>query len=189
MKEEEIIRKAKAGDNDALDYMINKYHPLVVNLSRKYFLIGGTDEDLIQEGDIGLFKAIISYDETKKVSFYNFCKLCIERNLQTAITKANNNKNRTLNNFESLDEYNDNPYLLIEDSSSNPEEKLISQEIFQELKNRIKEKFSTLEKQVLYHFVKGESYAEIAENLQVSTKSVDNALKRIRKKLSDFIPE
>lgn len=187
--ETELIKKAQQGDMQVLDYIINKYKPLVVSLSRKYFLIGGSTEDLIQEGNIGLFKAIMSYNDNKNDSFYSFSKLCIERNLQTAISKANNTKNKVLNEFESFDADNEETFgSTAKDLNPSPEEHLISSEILQELKENIRTKLSTLEKQVLYHFIKGESYYEISENLQVSRKSVDNALKRIRTKLSNFKP-
>ncbi|MBQ7308430.1 MAG: sigma-70 family RNA polymerase sigma factor [Clostridia bacterium] len=183
----DIILKAKNGDEKALDLILNRYKPLVLSLSRKYFLIGGTIEDLVQEGNIGLFKAITSYDISKNISFVNFCKLCIERNLQTAISKANNTKNKVLNYFDSIDG-EDEEELSFPDSTPSPEEMLISNEILQELKENIRLKLTTLEKQVLYHFIKGKSYNEISDILQVSTKSVDNALNRLRKKLSNFKP-
>ena len=186
-----IIIKAKNGDEKSLDYIIKTYKPLVSSLSRKYFLIGGTIEDVIQEANIGLFKAITSYDETKNISFYNFCKLCIERNLQTAISKANNDKNKILNNCESFDnnsENDENFEFSLQDHKPSPEDLVISNEILQELKENIKQKLTIFEKQVLYHFIKGKSYSEIAEILQVTNKSVDNALNRLRKKLSNFKP-
>lgn len=185
--EKDLILKAQKGDTQSLDILIEKYKPLVISLSRKYFLIGGTIEDVIQEGNIGLFKAITSYDDNKNVSFYTFSKLCIERNLQTAIAKANNQKNKILNNFESMDADNEEIFgSFAKDHTPTPEEILISSEIMQDLKEHIRLKLSILEKQVLYHFIKGESYSSISEILQVSKKSVDNALKRIRNKLSNF---
>ena len=187
----DIIKKAKNGDEKSLDLIIETYKPLVLSLSRKYFLIGGTIEDVIQEANIGLFKAITSFDSNKNISFYNFCKLCIERNLQTAITKANNYKNKILNSYESLDnntENDENYESHFQDNKPSPEDMVISNEILQELKENIRLKLTTFEKQVLYHFIKGKSYNEISEILQVSTKSVDNALNRLRKKLSNFKP-
>ena len=147
-------------------------------------MIGGSDEDLIQEGNIGLFKAIMSYDEQKNTTFYSYSKLCIERNILSAINQANNLKNKSLVSSQSIDDetFEDN----FEDNSPSPEQMLISSEIMAELKDDIKKNLTVLEKQVLYYFIKGKSYTEISNILQVSTKSVDNALMRIRKKIDKF---
>ena len=180
----ELIKKAKSGDSKSLDELIIRYRPLVISISRKYFLIGGSDDDLIQEGNIGLFKAIMSYDENKNSTFYSYSKLCIERNIMTAINQANNLKNKSLVSSESIDDevFEDN----FDDGSPSPEQKLIMNEIMEELKDDIKKNLTILEKQVLYYFIKGKSYSEISSILQVSVKSVDNALGRIRKKLDKF---
>lgn len=184
---QEIILKAQSGDMASLDYIIEKYKPLVVSLSRKYFLIGGTIEDLIQEGNLGLFKAITTFNSDKNCSFYTFSKLCIEKQLQNAIQKANRPKNKIWNEFERLDADNEEVFgSSVKDDSPSPEDIILSNEILDDLKDKINQKLSRLEKQVLYHFLKGESYLEIAQNLQVSKKCVDNALKRLRNKLSDF---
>lgn len=183
----DIILKAKNGDEKSMDFIFEKYKPVVTSISRKYFLIGGTIEDVIQEGNIGLFKAITSFDPSKNISFLNFSKMCIERNLLTAINKANNLKNLPLNSFESLTgNYEELYESFVKDKTPSPEEYLISNEILDDIKKYINTKLSSLEKNVLKLFLNGESYKDISNNLKITTKCVDNTLERIRKKLSYF---
>ena len=189
MNDEEIISLIKSGNTEAQNFLINKYKELVNMKVSKYFMIGAEKEDIIQEGMIGLFKAIKSFDATKQNSFKSFANLCIERQLITAIKTSNRQKNMPLNSYLSLnatayEEEDDTSIMEILDSHTveDPLDTITKKEYYRDVENAIDGNLSTFEKQVLHRFAQGESYVKIAEKLDTQVKSVDNAIQRIRKK-------
>ena len=191
LTDEEIISKVKDGDEDALLFIINKYKDLVNSKLNKYYIIGAEREDIIQEGLIGLFKAIKGYDGTKQSSFKTFANMCVERQLITAIKSSNRQKNIPLNSYLSLntsayDNEDDNNMELIDtlitQTVEDPLETIMKKEYYTEVRNTINKSLSKFELQVLDRYIQGESYEYIAKKLDIPIKSVDNAIQRIRKK-------
>ena len=189
--DEQLIALIKSGDKIAIDFLIEKYKDLVNKKVGKYFMIGAEKEDIIQEGMIGLFKAIQSFDSTKQNSFKTFANLCIERQLITAIKTSNRQKHMPLNSYLSLsssaynnEEDGDTSMIEFFDShtTEDPLETITKKEYYKKVENTIDKSLSTFEKQVLQRFIKGESYLTIAEQLNSPVKSVDNEIQRIRKK-------
>ena len=190
LADEELIQKLREGDERIMDYILEKYKPLVLRKANAMFLIGGDTDDLIQEGMIGLFKAIRDYSPDKAASFSTFASVCIRRQIQNAITNSNRKKHVPLNSYVSLymnSEEGDN-FMLEERLSTSreedPEKLLIAREQIEDRNARIKKELSKLEQQVLKLYLQGLSYEEIAEQLGKTEKSIDNALQRIRGKLS-----
>ena len=192
MNDEQLIELIKSGDKYAIDFLIEKYKDLVNMKVSKYFIIGAEKEDIIQEGMIGLFKAIQSFKSDKQNSFKTFANLCIERQLITAIKTSNRQKHMPLNSYLSLsasaynneDDDSDSSMIEFFDShtTEDPLETLTKKEYYQTVENAIDKSLSDFEKQVLRRFIKGESYVNIAESLNTPVKSVDNAIQGIRKK-------
>ena len=196
MTDEEIVALAQASDGDALEYLLNKYKNFVRSRARSYFLIGADHEDIVQEGMIGLYKAIRDYRSEKLSSFRAFAELCITRQIITAIKTATRQKHIPLNSYVSLNKpiYDDeNERTLIdvisEESTSNPEEMLITREDIALIEGRIGDMLSPLEKQVLLRYLEGKSYQDISAELGRHTKSIDNALQRIKRKLQKLLNE
>ena len=194
--DEEIIRKAKAGDDTALEYLINKYKRFVRAKARTYFLIGADREDIIQEGMIGLYKAIRDFRGDKLSSFRAFAELCITRQIITAIKTATRQKHIPLNSYISLnkpifDEESDRTLMDIinEENVSDPEEMMISREEFAGIELKMNEILSNLEWEVLSKYLQGRSYQEIAQELNRHVKSIDNALQRVKRKLEKHLGE
>ena len=191
LTDEQIIEKIHEGDDEALAYILEKYKELVNMKVSKYFIVGAEKEDTVQEGMIGLFKAIKSFDNTKQNSFKSFANICIERQLITAIKSSNRQKHLPLNSYLSLntaayDNNEDDSVELLERFNSNtiedPLDTIMKQEYYKEVEDAVNKNLSKFEKQVLDRFLKGESYVKIAEKLDSPVKSVDNAIQRIRKK-------
>ena len=190
VSDEDIIEMIKSGDKQALEYLINKYKELVNMKVTKYFIIGAEKDDIVQEGLIGLFKAIKNYSRDKQNSFKTFANLCIERQLITAIKTSNRQKHSPLNSYLSLNlaayDNDDTEGSLMEVFNSNliedPLDTITKKEYFKKLENTIDESLSDFEKQVLHRYLNGESYVKIAEKLNTPVKSIDNAIQRIRKK-------
>ena len=189
MKDEDLIRKIKSGDNDALDYILNKYQEVVNMKVSKYYIIGAEKEDIVQEGMIGLYKAIKSYSDDKNTSFKSFANMCIERQLITAIKTSNRQKHMPLNSYLSLNTsaYDDEDNTELMDIFNNntvedPLETITKKEYYKTVENVIDKSLSDFEKQVLARFMRGESYVDIANKLEAPVKSIDNAIQRIRKK-------
>ena len=190
--DEDLIRKIKSGDNDALEFLLNKYREIVNMKVSRYFIVGAEKEDIIQEGLIGLYKAIKSYDTEKQNSFKSFANLCVERQLITAIKTSNRQKHMPLNSYLSLnmsayDDDNDDTSIydvfdanVIED----PLDTITKKEYYENVESVIEKSLSPFEKQVLAELVNGNSYTVIAKKLDSPVKSVDNAIQRIRKKTS-----
>ncbi len=193
--ENELIRLAQNDDSNAINLIINEYRKIVRAKSRTFYLAGGDQEDLIQEGMIGLLNAVRDFDINKNIKFATFANLCITRQMLTAIKTANRDKNNILNNAYSLNKLlpssTDEEFELldiIEDSSIfTPEDIYISNEGVENIFNIIETNLSKFEKAVLTLFLDGETYITIAEHFEKDTKSIDNALQRIRKKLDKVI--
>lgn len=193
--DEELIRKIKSGDNDALNFLLNKYKEIVNMKVSRYFIIGAEKEDIIQEGLIGLYKAIKNYDLDKQNSFKSFANLCVERQLITAIKTSNRQKHMPLNSYLSLnmsaydDSDDDTSIYEIFDANviEDPLDTITKKEYYRDVENTIEKLLSPFERQVLTELVNGNSYTVIAEKLNSPVKSIDNAIQRIRKKTSKNI--
>ena len=188
-EDEKLLEEVKLGNNEALEKLINKYKELVNMKIGKYFIIGAEKEDIYQEGMIGLYKAIKSFDSEKQNSFKTFANLCIERQLITAIKTSNRQKHMPLNSYLSLnatayDEDNDTALIEIFNSNTveDPLDTITKKEYYKAVEDKIEENLSDFEKQVLHRYARGESYVTIAEKLDSPVKSIDNAIQRIRKK-------
>ena len=190
--DEELIEKLRQGEDDITDYILEKYKPLVRKKTIAMYLIGGETEDLIQEGMIGLFKAIRDYKPDKDASFYHFAELCINRQLYSALEASNRKKHQPLNSYISLSEQEHPDAVaaeLLVDKESGPEQTVIEQEVWEEYKKRLAQKLSRMENQVLQYYLDGNHYIQIAEMMGKSPKSIDNALQRIRQKIRLLKPE
>lgn len=181
--DEELIRRLRAGEHSIEEYLLEKYKPFVKSKSRVLFLVGGDREDLIQEGMIGLFKAIRDFNPEKGVPFSAFAKLCVERQLYTVIEAAGRLKNAPLNAYISLSEETDRLM------DRGIEEAVIEKTSFQQTCKKVKGCLSSMENEVMELYLEGRDYTEIAKIMGKSDKSVDNALQRIKtkiRKISDF---
>ena len=194
MEDEDIIKDAKNGNPSALEYLIKKYKNFVRAKARSYFLIGADKEDIIQEGMIGLYKAIRDYRADKLSSFRAFAELCITRQIITAIKTATRQKHIPLNSYVSLnkpiyDEESDRTLLdvLSGVKITDPEELIISREKLSHIESKIGEILSDLEWEVLMFYLQGKSYQEIACELDRHVKSIDNALQRVKRKLERYL--
>lgn len=196
MTDEQIVKMAQEADGMALEYLLNKYKNFVRSKARSYFLIGADHEDIVQEGMIGLYKAIRDFKEDKLSSFRAFAELCITRQIITAIKTATRQKHIPLNSYVSLnkpiyEEESDRTLLdvITEGWVTNPEDLLISKEDLSSIEGQIGEMLSGLEKQVLFYYLDGKSYQEISEDLGRHVKSIDNALQRVKRKLQKYLEE
>jgi len=194
MADEQIVDHARLGDRIAEEYLINKYKNFVRAKARSYFLIGADREDIIQEGMIGLYKAIRDFKPDKLASFRAFAELCITRQIITAIKTATRQKHIPLNSYVSLnkpiyDEESDRTLLdvLSGNKVTDPEELVISREEFVDIESKMGEFLSELEREVLNAYLDGKSYQEIAQELNRHVKSIDNALQRVKRKLERYI--
>lgn len=190
LTDEQILAQIKDGDQQALTFLLGKYKDLVNSKVGKYFIIGAEREDIIQEGMIGLYKAIKSFDANKQNSFKTFANICVERQLITAIKSSNRQKHIPLNSYLSLNtsayDDDDNGAELIDtfnsDTIEDPLETIMKKEYFEEIQNTIHKSLSKFEANVLERYLQGESYEVIAKKLDSPIKSIDNAIQRIRKK-------
>lgn len=195
--DEQLVDLVKDGDNYALDYLMNKYKILVERKAKSYFLIGASKEDIIQEGMIGLFKAVRDYKSDKTASFYSFADLCVTRQMISAVKASTRQKHMPLNTYISLnkpayEEENDKTNLIDRMPSNkiiNPEDLLIGRENLSIIEHELTEKLSKLEKKVFGLYVNGKNYVEIAEQLERPVKSIDNALQRIKKKVEIILKD
>lgn len=194
--DEELIAKIRKGDLKAQNYLLEKYRNLVNMKSNRFFLVGAETDDMVQEGMIGLFKAIQSFDLEKNNSFKTFANLCIERQLITAIKTSNRQKHMPLNSSFSLntsayDENDDTTVIEILDTKfvEDPLDTITKKEYFELIENKIDKNLSLFEKQVLNRYIRGETYIDIANKLNSPVKSIDNAIQRIRKKAIKCINE
>ncbi len=194
MVDEEIVEFARDGSHIALEFLINKYKNFVRAKARSYFLIGADREDIIQEGMIGLYKAIRDYRSDKLSSFRAFAELCITRQIITAIKTATRQKHIPLNSYVSLNKpiYEDDSDRTLLDvisgtKVSDPEELVINREEFGDIEEKMGEILSELEWRVLMAYLDGKSYQEIAVSLSRHVKSIDNALQRVKRKLERYL--
>lgn len=190
LTDEELVEQVHQGNTDALDFLISKYRLFVKAKARSYFLIGADKEDIIQEGMIGLYKAIRDFREDKLASFRAFAELCITRQIITAIKTATRQKHIPLNSYVSLDKpiYDEESERTLMDIitspiSDDPEYLMINREDYLYLEEKMGEVLSELEQQVLVRYLEGQSYNEISEELDRHVKSIDNALQRVKRKL------
>lgn len=194
MCDEEIISAAREGDLSALDFILGKYKPLVKAKSRAYFLVGADNEDIIQEGMIGLYKAVRDFNPDRHASFKAFADLCVNRQIITAIKAATRQKHQPLNNYISL-----NKPAFDEDSQetfmdnikgadfSNPETMFIGREARAGIEQHLEKNLSNFESSVLCLYLDNKTYAEISQITGKTEKSIDNALQRIKKKLEKYL--
>ncbi|MBU9720242.1 RNA polymerase sporulation sigma factor SigH [Bacillus alkalicola] len=194
MEDESLVEYVREGDSSALEYLINKYKNFVRAKARSYFLIGADHEDIVQEGMIGLYKAIRDFKGDKLSSFKAFAELCITRQIITAIKTATRQKHIPLNSYVSLDkpiydEESDRTLLdvIVGSRVSDPEELLINQEEFDDIELKMGEILSELERKVLMLYLDGRSYQEISADLNRHVKSIDNALQRVKRKLERYV--
>lgn len=194
MEDEELIDLVQSGESEANEFLIKKYKLFVHAKARSYFLIGADKEDIIQEGMIGLFKAIRDYDSKKISSFKSFAELCITRQIITAIKTATRQKHIPLNSYVSLDKplFDDDSERTLMDmvTSSkelNPEELMISKEEVKIIENKITEMLTDFEQGVLKLYLDGHSYKEISSEFNRSLKAIDNALTRVKRKLEKYM--
>ena len=192
--EYDIVLKASKGDKIALEYIIKKYKNFVKAKAKSYFLIGADKEDIIQEGMIGLYKAVRDFDASKTNSFKGFADICITRQIITAIKTATRQKHIPLNSYISLnkpvyDEESERTLLDIIATSivTDPEELIISKEELKHIESKMNELLSDLELQVVEYYLNGKSYQYIADKLQRDVKSIDNALQRVKRKLEKHL--
>ena len=196
MNDEQVVEMCHQGDSEAEEYLLNKYKNFVRAKARSYFLIGADHEDIVQEGMIGLYKAIRDFKPEKLSSFRAFAELCITRQIITAIKTATRQKHIPLNSYVSLnkplyDEESDRTLLdvIMEGRISEPEELIINRENLGNIHNKISEVLSGLEQEVLQAYLDGKSYQEIADALGRHVKSIDNALQRVKRKLEKYLEE
>ncbi len=198
LADEELIVRISSGDVQATDFLMNKYKNLVRQKARTLFLVGADKEDLIQEGMIGLYKAVRDFKQEKETSFRHFAELCITRQMYSAIKSSNTKKNLPLNNYVSFDtmaaseageDGQEGLHELIFEKMCNPEELIIDKETADVLEYTLVGHLSKLEKEVLYYYMQDYNYSQIASVLGKETKAVDNAIQRIKKKLTQVIKE
>lgn len=184
--DEELIQRLRAGETGIADYLIEKYKYLVRRKARAMFLIGGDTDDLIQEGMIGLFKAVRDYHPGKEASFVTFAQMCIDRQICSAVQSSNRQKHMPLNTYISLSQ-EDEESPLAQAWVETPEEIIIDRENTRALEDEIKSALSPMENTVLNYYLEGKSYADIGMLMDKNPKSVDNALRRIRTKIRNYL--
>jgi RNA polymerase sporulation-specific sigma factor len=194
MEDEDIVKSVHEGNPYALEYMIFKYKNFVRAKAKSYFLIGADREDVIQEGMIGLYKAIRDFNGDKLSTFKAFAELCITRQMITAVKTATRQKHIPLNSYVSLDkpifdEESDRTLMDVVCGSRglDPEQLLINQEKFEDIEGKMTEVLSDLERKVLMLYLDGRSYQEISADLKRHVKSIDNALQRVKRKLERYL--
>ena len=194
--DEVLVERIMAGDTEAMDFLMNKYKNLVRSLARPLFLVGADKEDLIQEGMIGLYKAIRDFRKEKEVSFLHFAEICINRQMYSAVKGSNTKKNQPLNNYVSIDsmigtEEQEVPMEkllgIASAKNKNPEQLVIDKESIDVLEYTLVGQLSKMERQVLFYYMKDYSSNQIAAAVGKEVKAVDNAIQRIKKKLSQVL--
>lgn len=200
LSDEELIQRLRDGEEQIMDYIIGKYKNLVRAKTKSLYILGADYDDLLQEGMIGLFKAIRDYDAGRDASFYTFAELCITRQVYTAVQSSNRKKHAFLNSYVSLYENGEKRELnddgdmeliaaLVAPQAKNPEELLIDKENVEQLQNAIEQELSEFEKQVLELHLTGMNYTDIAHVLGKTDKATDNALQRVRIKIRKIMEE
>lgn len=192
LSDEKIIEAYRGGEESAIDFICQKYKPLVLKKARSMYLAGGETDDLIQEGMVGLFKAIRDFVPEKQVTFYHFAQLCIARQIQKAVEASNRKKNQPLNAYISISdaEQSDETWsqeLVQSMAPVNPEQLLIDTENVRQTRELVMNSLSPLEKEVLELYLQGYDYRSIARMLNRPDKGIDNALQRIRQKVKKLL--
>ena len=186
LTDEELIRRLRDGDGDVEEYLLEKYKRMVRTIAREYYLAGGSQEDLLQEGMLGLFRAIRTYNPDRGASFSTYARVLVERQMYSAIDSSNTLKQKTLNTSVSIEAMGENR----EDAGlrtwESPETLLLDRENTENLRKEIFSRLSLMEKRVLEDYLNGYDYTEIAARMGRTPKSVDNALQRIRSKAADL---
>lgn len=190
LSDEQLIERLREGDKKIMDYILDKYKPLVLGKANAMYLIGGDTDDLIQEGMIGLFKAIRDYRADRETSFFHFAELCITRQLYSAVEASNRKKHAPLNTYVSFysrmgEEGMPLSETLPTDVMDNPEQLVIAQENVRMFWEDVRERLSGMEREVLDEYLSGLGYRQIAEKLGKSPKTIDNALSRIKSKIRE----
>ena len=191
MTDEQLIELLREGKTEITDYLMEKYKDMVRKQARAMYLWGGENDDLIQEGMIGLFKAIRDYREERETSFFHFAELCIARQIYSAIEASNRKKHAPLNSYVSFySEVSEEGQPLAEylesERSDNPEQRMIDQENFELFLKKVRQSLSKMECEVLDDYLSGLNYQQIAEKMKKSPKAIDNALQRIKTKIRVF---
>lgn len=185
--DESLIELYRQGNMEVVEHLLQKYKPLVIKMSNKLFLIGAEKEDLIQEGMVGLFKAIRDYEPAKETLFFTFAELCINRQMLSALEAASRKKHSPLNSYISISVDEKEGGLSAEQNvltvSRSPEDMLLEKELWQEMQKKLDSKLSPMERQVLSLYLEGNNYNSIALCLGKNPKAIDNAIQRIRKKI------
>lgn len=190
IKDEELISRFKNGESEILDYLMEKYKNMVRKKARTMFLIGGENDDLIQEGMIGLFKAVRDYQPDRDAAFQTFASICVDRQIYNAIQSSNRQKHQPLNSYISLSEQDgENEEHFGDNWGENPESIIIDQENVQDLEQEITATLSPMENQVLEYYLAGNGYGGIARIMGKTPKSIDNALQRIRTKIREQLEQ
>lgn len=195
-EDKKYILKIKGGDEESLNKIMEKYKNFVYSRAKSFFIVGAEQEDIVQEGMIGLFKAIKGYDLTKDVTFKSFADLCIRRQIITAIKASTRQKHIPLNSYLSLnkgtfDEDTDREVIeqLDLDTIPDPLETITKKETYKSIELKMTEVLSSFEQQVFNEYLNGESYVKIADKLNTHVKAVDNAIQRVKKKVEKYINE
>lgn len=193
LSDEELISRLREGHEDIRDYLMEKHKNLVRKKARALYLIGGDNDDLIQEGMIGLYKAIRDFDPERGASFHTFADLCISRQLYTAVQASQRQKHQPLNSYVSLSDSDNEEqtssrasYAANNVRNRNPEELFIARENLEDMEDLIEKKLSRFEREVLRYYLSGMNYSQIADTLGKSSKATDNALQRIKKKIKQI---
>lgn len=191
LSDEKVVLLAQGGDKHATDYIVHKYRSFVEIRSIPYFMAGGERDDLVQEGLIGLYKAIKSFSKDKNANFKTFAEICVVRQMISAVKTSTRKKNSPLNHYVSIhipeDELDTISSKLVDVKNNNPESMLIEREAADGMQNKIFSVLSDFESEVLSYYLSGISYKEIAKLLGKTEKAVDNALFRIKKKIEKYI--
>lgn len=191
MIEKKVLIQAQNGIEEAIEQIIKEHELIIYRNTKSFFLKDGDFNDLMQEGYIGLIKAIKCYDETKDASFETFAHLCIRRQMITAIKKSNSDKYKTLTDAMHNESYSEKEEKINYTSPSlgfyNPEEILLGKELFILLNNYLSNTLSSFEKKVFYYLLKQQTYTEISEHLKESPKKIDNTIQRIKKKIRLYL--
>lgn len=188
LSDEQLIERLRGGDDKIMDYILGKYKPLVLGKANAMYLIGGDTDDLIQEGMIGLFKAIRDYRADRESSFFHFAELCITRQLYSVVEASNRKKHAPLNSYVSFyskmdEEGKSLAETLSTDAMDNPEQMVIAQENMEQFWEDVRSRLSAMEREVLDAYLSGMNYRQIAEQMGKSPKAIDNALSRIKTKI------
>ncbi|MFC4405028.1 RNA polymerase sporulation sigma factor SigH [Gracilibacillus xinjiangensis] len=196
LEDNELLLLIQDGNTNALDFLINKYKTFVRAKAKSYFLVGADDEDIMQEGMIGLYKAVRDFRKEKQSSFKAFAELCITRQIITAVKTATRQKHMPLNSYVSLDKplYEEGSERTLLDVleatiAMDPQEMILNQEKYGDMEYKLTEILSRLERQVLLLYLEGKTYQEISVELNRHAKSIDNALQRVKKKLERYLEE